>query len=202
MPSTCFLVFAKLKIATRSYHPPNSNDGVERVNHTMPDMLAMVVNELHKNWNEHLSHVDFAYNNSVSTAAGFAPNEAHVGRLCASLSRFSNAPGSSATTACPATTSPTATWRPTASSARTISSVNTMPSQLLAWNAATQPSPTHCVQFPKSTLVAGCERSIRLPPSVKAPTQTRTPRSSRPSSRLTGRAPTKSSQLALSLIHI
>ena len=36
-----------------------------------------------------------------------------------------------------------------------ISSVSTMPSQFLAWNAATQPSPTHCAQSPKSPLAAG-----------------------------------------------
>ena len=32
------------KIATSAYHP-NGNGGVERVNHTMAQMLAMVVNE-------------------------------------------------------------------------------------------------------------------------------------------------------------
>ena len=35
------------KIATSSYHP-NVNGGVERVNHTMAQLLAMVVNELQK----------------------------------------------------------------------------------------------------------------------------------------------------------
>ena len=32
------------KLATNSYHP-NGNGGVERVNHTMAQMLAMVINE-------------------------------------------------------------------------------------------------------------------------------------------------------------
>ena len=32
------------KIATSSYHP-NGNGGIERVNHTMAQMLAKVVNE-------------------------------------------------------------------------------------------------------------------------------------------------------------
>ena len=32
------------KLATSSYHP-NGNGGVKRVNHTMAQMLAMVVNE-------------------------------------------------------------------------------------------------------------------------------------------------------------
>ena len=72
-----------------------------------------------------------------------------------------------------------------------------MPSQFLSWNAATQPSPTHCARFPNSPLEAGCGCTIRLPPPAKAQRRTRTPRSSRPNSRSTGRAPTKSSQLAL-----
>ena len=71
-----------------------------------------------------------------------------------------------------------------------------MPSRFLAWNAATQPSPTHCARFPISPLAAGCGCTIRLPPSANARRRRRTPRSSRPSSRSTGRAPTDSSQLA------
>ena len=71
-----------------------------------------------------------------------------------------------------------------------------MPSQLLAWNVATQPSPTLCARFPNSPLAAGCGHTTRLPPSAKAHKRTRAARSSRPSSHSTGRAPTKSSQLA------
>ena len=74
--------------------------------------------------------------------------------------------------------------------------VDTMPSQFLAQNAATQPPPAHCARFPNSPLAAGCGRAIPLPLSTKARRRTRTPRSSRPSSRSTGRAPTKSSRLA------
>ena len=44
-------------------------------------MLAMVVNELQDNWDEQLPHVEFAYNNSVSAAAGLTPNEIHMRRL-------------------------------------------------------------------------------------------------------------------------
>ena len=57
------------KIATSSYHP-NGNGGVERVNHTMAQMLTMLVNELPKNRDEPLPHVEFAYNKSVSAATG------------------------------------------------------------------------------------------------------------------------------------
>ena len=68
------------KIATSAYHP-RGNGGVERVNHTLAQMLAMVVNERQDNWDEHLPHVEFAYNNSVSAATGLSPNEVHMARL-------------------------------------------------------------------------------------------------------------------------
>ena len=68
------------KIATSSYHP-SGNGGVERVNHTVAQMLAMVVNERQDDWDAQLPRVDFAYLNSASAATSLAPNEAHMGRL-------------------------------------------------------------------------------------------------------------------------
>ena len=56
------------KIPTSIYHP-DGNGGVERVNHTMAQMLAIVVNTLQNNQDDQLPHVEFAYNNSVSAAA-------------------------------------------------------------------------------------------------------------------------------------
>ena len=61
------------KLATSSYHP-NGNGGVERVNHTMTQILAMVFNELQYDWDLKLPHVEFTYNNPVSAAKGLAPN--------------------------------------------------------------------------------------------------------------------------------
>ena len=46
----------------------------------MAEMLAMDVNERQDDWDLQLSHVEFAYNNSVSAATGLAPNEVHMGR--------------------------------------------------------------------------------------------------------------------------
>ena len=66
------------KIVTSSYHS-DGGGGVERVNHTMTQMLAMVVNELQNNWDEQLPRVAFACNNSVSTSTGLAPNEGPYG---------------------------------------------------------------------------------------------------------------------------
>ena len=68
------------KLAISSYHP-NGNGGVECVNHTMAQMLAMAVNELQNNWDEQLPHVETTYNNSVSAATGLAPIEVHMSRL-------------------------------------------------------------------------------------------------------------------------
>ena len=68
------------KLTTRFY-PPSGNGGVERVNHTMAQMLAMVCNEHQNDWDAHLPHVEYAYNNSVSAATGLTSNEVHIGRL-------------------------------------------------------------------------------------------------------------------------
>ena len=44
-------------------------------------MLAMVCNEHLNDWDAHLPHVEYAYNNSVSAATGLVPNEVHIERL-------------------------------------------------------------------------------------------------------------------------
>ena len=67
-------------LATSSYNP-NGNGGVEWVNCTMAQMLAMVINERQDGWDLQLPHVEFAYNNSVSAATGLAPIEVYMGRL-------------------------------------------------------------------------------------------------------------------------
>ena len=46
------------KIATSPYHPKGYGR-LERVNHTMAQILAMVVNKLQNNWDEQLPHVEF-----------------------------------------------------------------------------------------------------------------------------------------------
>ncbi len=68
------------KLSTSAYHAMG-NGGTERVNHTMAQMLSMVVNERQSDWDKQLPHAESAYNNSVSTATGLAPNEVHLGRL-------------------------------------------------------------------------------------------------------------------------
>ena len=68
------------KLTTSAYHP-RGNGGVERVNHTMAQMLAMVCNEHQMDWDAHLPHVEYANNNSVNAAIGLVSNEMHIGRL-------------------------------------------------------------------------------------------------------------------------
>ena len=51
------------------------------MNHTMAQMLAMVVNERQDHWDLQLPHVEFAYNNSGNAATGLASHEVYMGRL-------------------------------------------------------------------------------------------------------------------------
>ena len=50
-------------LETTSYHP-QTNGLCEQFNHTMADMLSMYVNTDHKNWDEVLPYITFAYNTS------------------------------------------------------------------------------------------------------------------------------------------
>ena len=43
--------------------------------------IATVVSERQDDWDAHLPHVEFAYNNSVSATTGLAPNEMRTYRL-------------------------------------------------------------------------------------------------------------------------
>lgn len=49
--------------------------------HTVAQMMSMVVIEQKNDWDVHLPHVAFAYSNSVSAATALAPNKIHAGRL-------------------------------------------------------------------------------------------------------------------------
>ena len=79
--ATAVYKLLSIRKLTTSAHHPSGNGGVECVNHTMAQMLAMVCNEHQNDWDVHLPHVEYAYNNSVSAATGLALNEAHIRRL-------------------------------------------------------------------------------------------------------------------------
>jgi len=54
---------------TTPYHP-QANRLVERLNHTLVDMLSMFINSTQTNWDEILSYVTFAYNSSRQKSTG------------------------------------------------------------------------------------------------------------------------------------
>ena len=171
------------KLATSCYHP-NCNRGIERGNHTIAQMLAMVVNGRQDDWGLHLPHVEFAHSNSVSAATGLTPNEVHMGippRLPLagfdhtgvvrhqSLARDHLAYCDLATDG---------------KSARMTLSAHTTPSPLLVVTAETPPTPTRCVQHILSFLVVGHGCTTLPPSSARVWTQTPTPRYLRRNSRL------------------
>ena len=59
-------------LRTTSYHP-QTNGLCERLNHTLSDMLSMYVNADHKNWDEILPYVTFAYNTSKQESTKYSP---------------------------------------------------------------------------------------------------------------------------------
>ncbi|KZS10102.1 Uncharacterized protein APZ42_025511 [Daphnia magna] len=57
---------------TSSYHP-QANGLVERMNHTMVAMLSMYVSADHRDWDEALPYVCFAYNTARQESTGYSP---------------------------------------------------------------------------------------------------------------------------------
>ncbi len=57
---------------TTAYHP-QANGLVERLNHTLADMLSMYVSKDHKDWDSTLPFVRFAYNTSRQETTGRSP---------------------------------------------------------------------------------------------------------------------------------
>ena len=74
-----FKMLGSVKKYTSSYHP-QTNGMVERLNHTLCQMLSYLIADDQKNWDEVLLHAIAAHNNNVSRGTGLAPNEVHIGR--------------------------------------------------------------------------------------------------------------------------
>ena len=68
-----------VKRYTSAYHP-QTNGMVERLNHTLCQMLSYLVADDQKDWDKLLLHAISAHNNNVSRGIGLAPNEVHIGR--------------------------------------------------------------------------------------------------------------------------
>ena len=66
-----------------AFHPQTDGQS-ERTIHILEDMLQACVLDLKGSWEEHLSLVDFAYNNSYQASIRMTPYEALYGRSCRS----------------------------------------------------------------------------------------------------------------------
>jgi len=64
---------------TSSYHP-QGNGLIERTNHTFASMLSMYVSGDHKDWDETLQYLVFAYNTARQESMGVSPFENLYGR--------------------------------------------------------------------------------------------------------------------------
>ncbi|KAL5801658.1 hypothetical protein ACOSQ3_033290 [Xanthoceras sorbifolium] len=67
-------------------HHPQTDGQSERTIQILEDMLRSCILDFEGNWGEHLSLVEFAYNNSYQASIGMAPYEALYGRPCRSPS--------------------------------------------------------------------------------------------------------------------
>lgn len=52
---------------------PQCNKLVERFNHTLAEMLSMLLDSSHSNWDDVIDHVVFAYNTSRQKSTRMAP---------------------------------------------------------------------------------------------------------------------------------
>ena len=66
---------------------------VERLNHTLCQMLAYLITDDRNNWDDMLLHAIAAHNNNVSRCTGLAPNEVHIGRYPRLLMAISEGSG-------------------------------------------------------------------------------------------------------------
>ena len=130
------------KLTTSAYHP-SGNGGVERINHIMAQRLARLCNEHQNDWDVHLPHVEYAYNNSVSAATGLAFNEVHTDRRVVPIR------------ASIAINSPIATLRATDSNAPMKLCANSTPSPFLRSMSATPLSPMLFSVAPNTRLADG-----------------------------------------------
>ena len=64
-----------------AYHPQNDGQS-KRTIQTLEDMLRSSALDFEGNWEEHLSLVEFTYNNNYHSNIGMAPYKALYGRKC------------------------------------------------------------------------------------------------------------------------
>ena len=69
------------KLRTTAYKP-STNGALERFHRTLNSMLAKVVEDHHRDWDERLQAVMAAYRASPHSSTGFSPNYVLLGREC------------------------------------------------------------------------------------------------------------------------
>ena len=74
-----FKVLGSVKKYMSSYHP-QTNGMVERLNHTLCQVLSFLIADDQNKWDEMVLHAVPAHNNNVSRGTGLAPDEIHIGR--------------------------------------------------------------------------------------------------------------------------
>ncbi|KAL3360779.1 hypothetical protein AABB24_013964 [Solanum stoloniferum] len=77
---------SKVNLST-AYHPQTDGQA-EHTIQTLEDILRACVIDFNGNWDDHLSLIQFAYNNSFHASIQMAPYEALYGRRCRSLIRW------------------------------------------------------------------------------------------------------------------
>lgn len=83
----------KLRMST-AYHPQTDGQ-TERMNRVLEEALRSMVNSDHDDWDQHLSAIEFALNNSVSSSTGNTPfmlNYLHAPRMHIDVGMLSNVP--------------------------------------------------------------------------------------------------------------
>ena len=78
--TVCRAIFRMLGAVKRFSTHAQTNDMVERLNHTLCQMLSHLIADNQTNWNELLLHVIAAHNNSIGRGTGLAPNKVHIER--------------------------------------------------------------------------------------------------------------------------
>ena len=157
----------------------------------MAQMLAMVCNEHQNDWDVHLPHVEYAYNNSVSAATGLAPNEVHMGRLPRlPLTVFDRSYGGMHQNL-DSTNSPIATLPASVNNEHTNLCENNTPSPSLGLTGAAPPSPMPSSAAPNTRLVDRSGYTTPPPPSAKRCVKTPTTKFSKRNSRSTGLDPSR-----------
>ena len=183
------------KLTTSAYHP-SGNVGVERVNHTMAQMLAIVCNEHQNDWDAHTS-----LTLSTPTITLSTPRQASLPmKYISDAYRAFPSPSSTAPTAKPtraltATLSPIATSPVNGNNEPTSSFTNSTPSQSPASTGTTSPSRTRSWADPNTLLEAGYGYTTQPPQPGKDCAKAPIAKFSRRNFLSTGQAPSRSLQL-------